>query len=127
MAGSVTPTGQEDGQLDAAPQQRQPPQQHEEERQMPTQAKEIDSLTLMHQVMKLLDRQSKDKAKEKDPKSDRRSRSPRRKSRDEGSDDESGGMSIGMTKALERYGLQIDVGNLPTLKVVAKCAHLARP
>ena len=139
MAGSVTPAGQEDGQIgsqleanvaqeEQAPQQRQPPQQQrqEEERRMPALSKEIDSLELMHKVMKLLDQQFKDKAKEKDRKSDRRNRSPRRKSRDEGSDDESGGLSIDMTKALERYGLQIDVGNLPTLKVVAKCAHLAK-
>ena len=111
-----------------AQQQRQQPQQQrqEEERQMPVQAKEIDSLALMHKVTKLLDQQSKHKAKEKDRKSDRRSRSPRRNSRDKGPDDESGGLSIDMTKALERYGLQIDVGNLPTLKVVTKCAHLSK-
>ena len=140
MAGSVTPTGQEEGQIgsqleanvaqeEQAPEQRQPPPQQRqegEERRTPAPSKEIDSLELMHKVMKLLDHQSKEKTKEKDRKSDRRSRSPRRKSRDEGSDDEAVGLSIDMTKALERYGLQIDVGNLPTLKVVAKCAHLAK-
>ena len=140
----MTSTGQEDGQIGsqseahvaqaeavAAPQQRQQPQQsHQqrqpEERQRPAQATEVDSLALMHQVMKLLDQQSKDKAKEKERRSDQRSRSPRRKGRDDGSDDESGGLSIDMTKALEHYGLEIDVGNLPTMKVVAKRAHLAK-
>ena len=31
-----------------------------------------------------------------------------------------------MTKALERYGLEIGVGNLPTMKVVAKCTWQRR-
>ena len=72
MAGSVTPTGQEEGQLgsqleanvaqeEQAPEQRQPPPQQKqqgEERRTPAASKEIDSLELMHKVMKLLDQQS---------------------------------------------------------------------
>ena len=77
----------------------------------------------MQKVIKLLAQQEQKQTEENRRE---RSRAPGRRPKEDASDDEFGPGSLDIAGALERYGLRIDIGNLPTMKVVVKCVHTAK-